>query len=333
MINSTYYKDSRCEQQMIKRAIVTGADGFIGRNLTSFLSQCGYEVYAFVFTDNNTLKEISNLSNVHFVPCDLNNVLDCAEMIPDGVDIMYHFAWAGVKPELRADMGVQLSNIPLTIKCMEFASQKKVKRILVPGSTSEYLYCGQSVNSKAIPTPRDAYGSVKVALRYLCAEYAKQHNIEFLYAVITGIYAADRRDNNVIYYTIDSLLREEKPSLTKLEQLWDYVYIDDAVQALFAVGEKGRPNLVYAIGHGDNWPLRNYIEIIRDKINPTLPLGIGEVSYKESELPCSCVDLTDLERDTGFVPKVDFETGIEKVISRVRKDRIVHEQEEYSRIL
>ena len=89
---------------------------------------------------------------------------------------------------------------------------------------------------------------------------------------------------------------------------------------MIAVGERGKDGAVYAIGHGDNWPLRNYIRIIHRKIDPSLPLGIGEIPYNSDRLPCSCIDLTDIKRDTGFEPKIDFETGISRVIDRVRGD-------------
>lgn len=62
--------------------------------------------------------------------------------------------------------------------------------------------------------------------------------------VITGIYAADRRDNNIIFYVIDKLLRKEKPLMTKLEQLWDYINIRDVVEALTLIGEKGQGGIL-----------------------------------------------------------------------------------------
>ena len=72
---------------------------------------------------------------------------------------------------------------------------------------------------------------------------------------------------------------------------------------------------MYAIGHGDNWALSNYIKIISKKIDSSLPLGIGDVPYSSDELPMSCVDLTDIKNDTGFEPKVSFEDGVTRMIA------------------
>lgn len=252
----------------MKKVLVTGADGFIGHNLVKKLLSEGKEVYGIVYPGHNIYERCLN-KNLHINCIDLNQATSHMRDFPNGeIDTMYHFAWTGVKPELRNDLGVQVMNINMTLDCMKLATAIGIKKFVYPGSTSEYIYYGRPLNKDAIPTPNNAYGATKIALRYLCGDYARRNDIEFLYTIIAGIYAADRCDNNVIFYTIDKLLRGEKPALTKLEQLWDYVYIDDAMEALFLVGEKGNGGSVYGIGHGDNWALSNYIEIIHRKKVP-----------------------------------------------------------------
>ena len=303
----------------MEKVLVTGADGFIGRNLVMKLLEQNIDVYAIVYPGNNVYGSVCN-DKLHILSIDLRQVLEYVDEFPKDIDVLYHFAWMGVRPELRNDLDVQVNNIAISLNCMKLAVEIGVKKIIFPGSTNEYLYYGHPINKNAVPSPDNTYGATKIALRYLCGNFAARNNIDFIYTIISGIYAADRRDNNVIFYTIDKLLRGEKPSLTKLEQLWDYVYIDDVVQALISVGEKGKGGAVYGIGHGDNWPLRNYIEIIHNKIDSSLPLGIGEVPYTNDKLPCSCIDLTDIMKDTGFRPQVDFETGITRVINKIRLD-------------
>lgn len=304
----------------MEKVLITGAGGFIGHNLVNKLLSEGKEVYGIVYPGHNIYKNYRN-ANLHIKCMDLNQVMNHIREFPsEEIDTMYHFAWTGVKPELRNDLDVQMMNVNMTLDCMKLAIAIGIKKIIFPGSTNEYLFYGKPLNKDAIPSPNNAYGAAKIALRYLCSDYAGRNNIEFVYAIIAGIYAADRRDNNVIFYTIDKLLRKEKPSLTKLEQLWDYVYIDDVMEALFLIGEKGKDGAVYSVGHGDNWELSNYIRIIHQKIDVSLPLGIGEIPYTSEKLPSSCIDLTDIERDTGFKPQVDFEEGISRVIEKIKAD-------------
>ena len=86
------------------------------------------------------------------------------------------------------------------------------------------------------------------------------------------------------------------------------------------IATRGNGGAFYSVGHGDNQPLSRYIEQIRDLIDPTLPLGIGEIPYRDGRLPGSCIDLTSLKRDTGFEPSVPFEEGIREVIRSIRRE-------------
>ena len=303
----------------MERVAVTGADGFLGRKIVDRLIKEGKEVVAVVYP-GNSIKVKSETEKLHTIELDLNSASFCLDSFPINIDTFYHFAWGGVRPEERNDTDIQVKNIRMTLECIKIAKGLGVKRFICPGSTNEYLYYGKPINKEAIPSPSNAYGAAKIAVRYLCSDYASRNGIDFIYAIITGIYAADRKDNNVIFYTIDKLLRGEKPSLTKLEQLWDYVYIDDVVEAMYLIGEKGKEGSVYAIGHGDNWQLSNYISLIHQLIDPSLPLGIGDIPYADNKLPSSCIDLSDIQRDTGYVPKVGFMEGISLVINRMKEE-------------
>ena len=193
----------------MKKIIVTGADGFIGKNLVMQLLQHGKEVFAVVYPGNNIYTNIDN-PLLHVKSMDLNQVMLHVREFPYDIDVMYHFAWMGVRPELRNNLDVQMVNVNMTLDCMKLAIAIGIKKIIFPGSTNEYLYYGKPLNKDAVPSPNNAYGATKIALRYLCSDYAVRNSIEFVYAIVAGIYAADRRDNNVIFYTIDKLLHGGK---------------------------------------------------------------------------------------------------------------------------
>jgi nucleoside-diphosphate-sugar epimerase len=303
----------------MKRVIIIGADGFIGSHLTKALSSKGIEIWGIVLPQSPMIDRIYGIQGVHIVERSLES-LD-SSLVPDDADALYHLAWEGVAPERRDDFDLQFRNLKYSLSCVRFAANKKAKKIILPGSTAEYLFNERPIDALSIPSINTAYGSVKVAVRYLCAQLAKQLGIDFIYAVITGIYAADRNDSNVIYYTISSLLRGERPSLTGLEQKWDYVHIDDVIRALTLIGEKGKGGKLYAVGHGDNQPLRRYIDTISNLIDPSLPLGIGDIPYPNGRLPSSCVNLTELKKDTGYVPQVSFDKGILDVIEKMRTEK------------
>ena len=100
--------------------------------------------------------------------------------------------------------------------------------------------------------------------------------------------------------------------------MWDYLYADDVAEAFMLLADKGRDGCVYPIGSGVARPLREYIEIIRDEIDPSLPLGFGEVPYSDKQVMHLCADISKLREDTGFAPKVSFEEGARRTIEFVK---------------
>lgn len=303
----------------METVVITGGDGFIGSHLVRYFAEKNLRVYALTIPENPVVERIQNIRNVTVIQRNLNETDVLVKELPKSPLAFIHLAWSGVSPESRSSVDIQLGNVSLCLEAAKLAAKLKAQRFILPGSTMEYAYCGQEINEKACPSPQNAYGAAKISARYLCQALCEELKLPYIYAVITGIYAADRKDSNVIYYTILELLQGQKPSLTALEQRWDYVHIDDVTRAFYLIATQGKAGAFYGIGHGDNWPLANYITQIRDAIDPGLPLGIGEVPYKDSRLPSSCVDMTALKADTGFVPKIPFEKGIKEVIQNVKE--------------
>lgn len=297
--------------------VITGADGFIGSHLVKAFVAQGDAVTALIMEHSPIRHRIEGIQNVTIVEGDLNNWQALERSLPKEPLAFFHLAWAGVSPEGRNSVAIQTPNIGLCLNAARLAHAVGAQRFILPGSTTEYPYCS-IINENAMPCPLNAYGAAKVSARYLCKALCEELGLPFIYAVITGVYSADRVDNNVIYYTIASLLEGKRPAFTRLEQLWDYVHIDDVMGAFLAIAQKGKPGAFYAIGHGDNQPLAEYIYAIRDAIDPNAPMGVGEVPYKDGKMPASCVDLTALREDTGFIPQIPFQDGILGVIEAVK---------------
>lgn len=291
-----------------------GANGFLGSNLSKKLASEGVEVIALVAKgwDYSSIQGVDHIQCVEFeleTLRDLDNqpFLTC-------VDTIYHMAWAGVSTTLKNEAETQAKNILYGVSVLEFAQSHGINRVIVPGSASEYA-CGQSIiNGKNESAPSDLYSASKVATRFLCQTYAKQHDMELIWTAITSIYGPGRNDNNLITYAIKTLLKGEKPSFTGLEQQWDYLYIDDLIDALIAIGHKGKGGTIYPIGSGEHRQMNEYVKIIRDAINPSLPLGIGDLPYKNKTIDNQILDISLLQEDTGFQPQYSFEQGIKKTI-------------------
>lgn len=290
-------------------AMITGACGFIGKNLINELISKGYKVIAVDRPD----AEFLDTPNVTFIGCDITNKADLEAKITAKCDVLYHLAWIGVNPEARSDINVQKTNIDASINVIELAKKLNVPKVVFIGSTLEYCFNGSPISKSSRPTPANAYGSVKVAVRYICSQLCATYGIDFKYAVITSIYGPNRNDNSVINYCIRSFLNGTTPELSACTQLWDFIHISDAVAALALIGETECKETFYAIGSGENKELKYYVEAIKNIIDPDAEVNYGAPSFNTNSL-CSAIDLTDLENATGFKPKYLFSEGITEVI-------------------
>ena len=295
-------------------ALITGALGFVGRSLTDKLLSRGYRVVAVDCIDESLVKK---RENVEYIQSDLSS-LDAFSSLKSECSLMYHLAWAGVNPEARVDIQTQKKNIDLCISAVELARALSIKRLVFLGSTMEYCYNELPICESSRPTPSNAYGSVKVATRFIAEELCSRYGIDFEYAVITSIYGPGREDNNVIFYSIKKLLSGESPELSACVQKWDFVHIDDATDALLLIGEHGAPGAFYAVGTGENKALREYIDVISSLIENSPPVKFGAVQYKDGKIASSAINLSRLTKDTGYMPKYSFEKGIKEVIDFYR---------------
>ena len=297
----------------MKRVLITGATGFIGRSLVSYLLRQGVRVTAIVRPTNKFC--FADHVHLDIIFSTLDQIDDInLQLAGQNFDTIYHLAWAGVDTSLKNSSEIQLKNIDYALSVMGLAEKLNCQRVISTGSVSEYAYVEGTVNGRQMPCPSDLYAATKVSVHTYCELIARQNGFGFNWVLIPSIYGPGRDDNNLISYTIKMLLTGQRPTYTKLEQKWDYIYIDDLVSALYYIGADGKHLKTYAVGCGYARPLFEYVNVIRDKINQNAILGIGERPYKTSRIDNAIVDITELIMDTSFKPQVSFECGITKTI-------------------
>lgn len=298
----------------MKKIFITGATGFIGKNLLKRLLEQENRIYVLVFqdeleripTDERIVPVVGNLNEVSSIEGQLDGI---------DIDIIFHLAWEGVSTTYKNDFELQMKNIRYAMNVMEIARKHHCSRVVMTGSISEYAY-RETIDDTVAPAPSDFYSATKAAIHIYCDFYSRLYEeISLNWAIISSIYGPGRTDNNIITYTIRSLLNDQDTEYTKLEQQWDYVYIDDVVEALVLVASKGKPGAMYQVGSGEVKPLSEYIKDIKTLIPTDAVLGIGKIPYKTKQIDNSVVDISKLVEDTGYQPKVSFEEGIRRTIS------------------
>ena len=293
------------------KVVVTGATGFIGSHLVKRLLDNSIEITALVRDIDKARSILDERVNIIAYHSDAYDKL--ADSSQD-IDVFYHLAWEGVAPERKNDRKIQIRNIDLAMEMLEYASKISAKRFIATGTVAEYAFCEDVMDVNAKQTPNDLYGAAKTAAHYMLETWARNIKMPFNWVVVPSTYGEGRRDNNILTYTIKTLLDGKKPSYGYLMQMWDFLYVGEVARALYMIGDKGKTDKTYAIGSGDYRPLRDYVEIIRDCIDKNLELGIGEIPSMSEKAFSSCVSIHDLTNDTGFIPEISFEQGIKKTI-------------------
>lgn len=303
----------------MKRAIITGGTGFIGKQLLEVLFENDVEVLLLV-RDKHRVCNVDNkkVSVIQYNPERIEDV-----HIPQHrYDVFYHLAWGGVSAEKKNDIDLQISNIANSVKAMRFAYYNNCCRFIGAGTVAEYVFCRDVMDVNDKQSPNDMYGASKTATHYFLDVISRNLGIAFIWAVLPSTYGEGRTSDNIVTYTIRSLLRNEKPQYGDLKQMWDFLYVKEVARALYLIGEKGKDYKTYGIGSGNYKPLKEYIEMIRDMINPTLPLGIGEIPEMSARTFSSCVNIDELTNDTGFIPEIHFEEGMKRTIEWYRMEYV-----------
>ena len=280
----------------MQRVVVTGGTGFIGSWLIRELTDRDIEVVALVRAPGTFDKMTGeNIQLLHSVVYD-SAEYEALKQSNKKIDVFYHLAWAGVSSELKNECDIQLDNIRFSLQMLDYAKEINAERFIGIGTVAEYAFCESIMDVNARQTPSDMYGAAKTAAHYMLETRARMLQMPFNWTVIPSTFGEGRKDNNIITYTITSLLRGRKPSYGSLQQMWDFLYVREVVRALYMIGDKGVASKCYGIGSGVFKPLKEYIMIIRDMVNPKLELGIGDIPAYSEKVFSSCVSIYDLTK-------------------------------------
>lgn len=292
----------------MKKAVVTGANGFVGSALTKELINSGIEVIALDLEGNSY--NLPNSSMVRFYPFSLDKVGDIKDIVKDrDIDVFYHLAWAGSAGPARADTKLQLMNAQWTVDCLKIAKEIGCKRFVNAGSIMEIETYKAVFSAGNKPGLGYIYGSGKLVAHAMCKAVAADIGIDLLWAMITNAYGVGEKSPRLVNTTIQKCIRNESPQFTAGTQNYDFVYIDDVARAFRLIGENGKPFNEYLIGSSNAKPLKEFLLEMKEAIAPKLDFIFGDIPFTGVNQPLEDFDCSKTEKDTGFKAEVSFAEG------------------------
>ncbi|MCR5452971.1 MAG: NAD(P)-dependent oxidoreductase [Lachnospiraceae bacterium] len=294
----------------MKSAIVTGANGFIGRNFIRYLVGKGVKVCAVdISHDNTTLRD---LENVELIQAGLDELDKLGEYISadDEPEVFYHFAWAGTTGIRRADYALQLENAKYVCEAAKVSKSLGCRRFIAPGTITE----------KIVPYAIDhhcvsqglTYAIAKVAASHLLEIVCKVEEIDHIWVRLSNIFGGDNTNGNLISYTLDTFKKGETPTYGPCLQPYNFTYIEDVVKALYLLGDKDASHKnTYFLSNGESRVLKDYLLEVADVFGKKVDIGVraddGIKYEKEWFLDRSLMD------DFGFSPSYLFSDAIRMI--------------------
>ena len=301
---------------MMRKAIVTGATGFIGRFLVRELVNQGVEVIAIVRSGSNNLESIEDLP-VRIVECDLKNLSSLPKTVSDrDIDTVFHIAWQGVSNMDARDQNIQIQTLKSTLDLIDAMHEMGIATFVGCGSMHEAEALVEIAEDKVIRNLGYMYKASKTAAHWMGKAKCGSYGIRFFWPLI-NTYGEEETSARLVNMVIRKVFNGESPDLSSGEQYYDFVHVKDVAKALILIADKGVDGKNYTIGSGDAKKLKEFIKVVGEVANsmhdgPEVPLGFGKITSNVISLPIETFDITDLIADTGFKPSISFEDGIRR---------------------
>jgi len=293
----------------MKKILVTGATGFIGRHCLPLLLNKGYEVYAVT-----SRGPIGGFPDIHWQHCDLldpGNVSALLEKVKP--THLLHFAWFTAPGEYWTSLE-NLRWVQSSLVLLSSFVKLGGHRVVMAGTCAEYDwqygYCSENVTPIK---PSTFYGICKHSFHMMAEAFSKQTDVSLVWGRLFYLYGPWEHPERLVPSVIRSLLRGEPARCSEGNQIRDFLYVQDAAHAFITLLEKEITGAVN-VASGVPVSLRDIISKIGEKLDGKHLIRLGEKSASANEPPLVVADVRLLKNQLGWSPKFDLDEGLNQTI-------------------
>lgn len=306
---------------MSSTILIRGATGFIGRAILIELLNQKKNVIVLLHEDSKVekLKNISNYNAIYYK--NIDDPIFIKKLKKLNIGIIIDCAWEGVAGIYRNKEFQLPKNKILTFGLLNIAILLGVKQWISFGSQAEYGNQNKKLDELAELKPTTLYGKAKKQVGLEAISLCDQNNISGVWLRIFSTYGPNEPSHWFITYLIKEFFEKRSPKLTKCEQMWDYLYIEDMAKAVCSVAN-GKIKGTFNLGYGKAYQLKTIVELVKKKINSNLEPIYGAIDYREDQVMHLEADINKLKNLTGWMPIVNLEEGIQKTVEYFEKHPI-----------
>jgi nucleoside-diphosphate-sugar epimerase len=303
----------------MKRVLVTGPNGFIGRHSLPFLLERDYELHAVVPEDGMQL----NLPNVHWHIVDLLNHVKVHTLMKHvKPSHLLHFAW-NTKPGVYWTSVENLRWLQASLEILRTFNLYGGHRVLMAGTCAEYDwnygYCSEHVTPL---DPTSLYGNCKKSLYEILMSFARQEDLSASWGRIFFLYGPYEHPSRLVPSVINALLDGRQAPCTHGNQIRDFLHVEDVASAFVALLDSELEGAVN-IASGEPVKLKEIINQIAEKLGRVDLIQYGAIPASETESPLLVADINRLQQGLEWTPFYSLDTGLDRTIEWWKSNRLL----------
>lgn len=301
-----------------RRLGITGASGFLGSSLLRRFAE-RHDVHVIALTRTLGPSQAVSAANVEWRQVDLASARDCRSFVAD-VDAIVHLAHTNTPLTSNKSLASDAAaNAIPTLTLLEAIRDARTRPHLVYPSSGGALYRpsadGRPVDEQSPLEPLTSYGILKLAFERYLRMAADE---DWLTATVLrignpyGVLLPSERLQGFIGVAVRQLLSGHPVRVFgDLDNIRDYVHLDDVCRAVERAFDPPHDFAVYNIGSGRGTSVHEVLAILADVTGEDVRLERDEPAGEAARLPRWIVlDSTKAERELGWRAEVELEAGV-----------------------
>ena len=306
----------------MKKVVITGATGAIGRALIKICIDAGYEVLTVVHRTSSRADELEGIKGCSVLRLDLNEYDQAMDEMENqgieisGYELFFHLAWMAPFGKDRDNLDLQLENVKASLAAVRFARDLGCSSFIGTGSQAEYGRVEGILSSDTPTFPETGYGIAKLCTGQLTRLACDQLGLRHIWCRVLSVFGPYDREQTLISTAVTKMMANAETEFTWCDQMWDYIYSEDAARAILLAGQKGENGKVYMISSGEVHSLKEYIKKIAEITGYAKEIGFGKRPYNDKQVMYLQADISSLS-NIGFHIECSFEEGIKHFINYI----------------
>lgn len=293
----------------MKKVLVTGASGLIGRHSLPYLKKKGFQIHGVT-----TSLPGRDLPEAHWHQADLLDPAQTASLLKQVQPThLLHFAWYAVPGKYVASPE-NFRWVQGSLSLLQAFLDQGGKRAVIAGTCYEYDlnygYCSEKTTPR---TPSTLYGTCKHSLQLLAEAFAEKTGLSLAWGRIFFVYGPFQKLPCLVPSVMQSLLNKEQARCSHGNQVRDYLHVSDIGSAFASLLESNVQGPVN-IASGNPVKLREIIYKIADRCQAKNLVQLGAIPASEQEPPLIVGDVRRLTNEVGWKPEYSLDDGLEETL-------------------